>query len=155
MVFCMRTTTVFGLATIFLLACEVSDSRSEGGGSNISKPPTEQTDDATPDEGPADTPVQGDQNGNAPPEPIVVVSFNEVVKPLIINACGNCHQPDGAAPFLVLETYDEVKASLSAMVNSLDNNNEPMPPGASAAQRADIKKVLLDWQKAGYPKQAP
>lgn len=151
----ITTVTAFGLAASFLLACDISDSRSEGGGSDTSKPPLTQTDDATANEDGADNPAQSDQNGDGAPDPIVVVSFNEVVKPLIMNACANCHQPNGAAPFLVLESYDQVKGSLSAMLKSLDNNNEPMPPGSSVAQREDIKKVLLDWQKAGYPKKAP
>lgn len=154
---CKRS-TLRVLAVCFLiylgLGCDVSDSRSGGGGADISNPPIIQSEDANPDVNSEDTPLQGGDAIDGAPDPIVVVSFDEVVKPLITNACANCHQPDGAAPFLVLETYDQVKGSLAAMLKSLDNSNDPMPPGSSAAQRADIKKVLLDWQEAGYPKSA-
>lgn len=150
---------VFVLLVLLHFSCEADDSRTETGmGVNGQLIKNEQADNsASGSDATVDNPGQsGSQPPNqSPPQPIVVTSFDEVVGPLISESCGNCHQPDGSASKLVLETYEQVRSSHQSMISALENDADPMPPSASKEKREDIKKVLLDWKQANFLKSAP
>jgi mono/diheme cytochrome c family protein len=101
-------------------------------------------------------------NGNAPDEPqapndgsILLVTYQDVVKPAIDNACVGCHSDGGVASQLLLQNYDQVVGAIQPSLNRLGNDANPMPPNGNAQARADLAQILRAWQSQGFPEQAP
>jgi mono/diheme cytochrome c family protein len=85
----------------------------------------------------------------------LVVAYQETVKPIIDNSCVGCHNPQGQASQLSLETYDQVVAAYDQALARVENDAMPMPPNAGADIRADLSALLNEWQTQGFLESAP
>jgi len=96
------------------------------------------------------------QNPN-PPGSVLLVSYEEIVKPVIDSACVNCHNDNNQAQAgnLSLASYSQLRAAYgAALVARINNNDNPMPPGAPQEVRADIARLLTNWETQNFPERA-
>lgn len=86
-------------------------------------------------------------NGGA----IQIVSYNEVIKPEIDQACIGCHNGANPDTALLLLNYEQVKDAISGALARLRNDDNPMPPAGAAELRARIALKLEAWQAQSFP----
>ena len=85
----------------------------------------------------------------------VMLAYIDTVKTTIDNACVSCHSEGGQAAQLPLTTYQQVAGSVDAALLRLNDAVSPMPPASEPEQRAQIAKILQDWQALGLPESLP
>ncbi|MFW7381431.1 MAG: hypothetical protein ACOH5I_21660 [Oligoflexus sp.] len=148
--------SVFSLLWLLVSACDNSDGRematgsgsitADGSGDAVAGSGRDNPDD------PADNPA--DNNGGGPsPDANLVVTYEEVVKPIIDNACVNCHNEANRAQAanLSLQTFNDLRTAYNAtMLARINSEVNPMPPAAAQEVRADIAQLLMAWEAQGF-----
>jgi len=76
-------------------------------------------------------------------------SYTNDVAPIISERCLVCHGPGGQASNKPLDSYDNVYARRSAVLNQLYACN--MPPAGNPAPTEDERLTILNWLVCGAP----
>ena len=104
--------------------------------------------------------------GAAQTAPRAPVTFAEDVAPIIVERCGMCHHPDGAAPFSLL-TYSEARPHATQMLAAIKSRFMPpwkAEPGygefvgqrhVTAAEMEIIERWIADGAREGDPRNLP
>lgn len=75
--------------------------------------------------------------------------YAATIAPLVQARCATCHAPGGQAADRPLDTYDDVFARRSAVLNQVYGCK--MPPAGSPQPTAEERSDLLAWLVCGAP----
>lgn len=106
-----------------------------------------------------------DSQGEEPKPIPLAATWESVSQNIIFPKCVRCHNPDGQASFLSLNTHKDFKDNADYLFNNFDDidssyfmevitdPDEPMPPVWSGIQRLSDEevKVIREWIKLKLP----
>jgi hypothetical protein len=76
-------------------------------------------------------------------------SWSQTVQPVIQNRCQRCHSPTGTAKNRLLQSYSDVYAQRSSVLNRVYACT--MPPGGEPQPTTAEREALLGWLVCGAP----
>ncbi|HEV8548770.1 MAG TPA: hypothetical protein VGQ57_07080 [Polyangiaceae bacterium] len=102
---------------------------------------------------PGTPPAEGDPTAECPaglPDcPTSAPSYQDVVEPIILSRCLGCHYQGNHNSSQVLETYEQVHASVSLVEKEVYRCE--MPPSGEPSLNEDERAALLQWLVCGGP----
>jgi uncharacterized membrane protein len=81
--------------------------------------------------------------------PDVAPSYLDEIEPLVFSHCGGCHYAGNRNSKQVLETYDDLKDSISVVEKAVYRCE--MPPAGEPRLAEAERRALLQWLVCGAP----